>query len=161
MALLAIILPNAGCSEYSLTVNKQLLYSPPRIFTDFRLQDTNLQLCADATIKEGLITSAHGLHKLLCPGKGIQILNGIASFDNLSVLGLQDNNIANVSLLAAISQLKQLNLSGNRLADVAPLASLQNLHFLDLNDNPDLKCSSMEGIRLAKGGILIKPEHCR
>ena len=58
------------------------------------------------------------------------------SLQGLVHLGLSDNRIAEVGLLAELGSLKRLDLGGNRVSDVSPLGDLSQLVWLRLPGNP-------------------------
>lgn len=150
----------SACSDYSLTVNEKVVYTPPGIFTDFHLEDIELQRCADQSIAEASITAAKQLERLQCPDKGIRSVRGISVFSELTVLGLEGNQLNNLEELASLNKLEQLNLAANNIQDVSALHNLQQLHYLDLRKNPGLDCVQLAGIKLAKNGRLLRPSHC-
>ncbi len=51
-------------------------------------------------------------------------------------LGLSDNRIADVGLLAELRSLQRLDLTGNRVSDMSPLGDLSGLVWLRLPGNP-------------------------
>ena len=51
-------------------------------------------------------------------------------------LGLSDNRIDDVGLLAELRSLKRLDLGGNRVSDISPLGDLSGLVWLRLPGNP-------------------------
>lgn len=151
----------ASCSDYSLTINDNLVYDPPRIFTNFSLSDLDLQRCADQTIKEMAITTAAAVTSLLCPEKGIHTLNGVSIFSELKIFGLENNQLSDIKPLANLKKLEQLNLAGNELEDISALQGLTQLQYLNLQQNPKLNCQQLAKIRLSKGGEILRPDHCK
>ena len=158
--MICLTLPLFSCSDYSLTFNQQVLYTPPVIFTDFHLADLNLQRCADHTIAESKITSARQMQSLLCPEKDIQSLEGIGVFSDLKILGLQGNKLNSLNPLESLQQLEQLNLANNQLTDIAALQSLTSLRYLNLLDNLEINCQQLDAIKLVASGTLLRPSVC-
>lgn len=157
----ALLLLLSACSDYSLTVNEQVVYTPPRIFTDFRLQDLELQRCVDQSIVEGGITAAKQLERLQCPGKAIVSVEGLELFSELKVLGLEHNALTDITSLGQLTKLEQLNLADNALVDVSALQTLNKLHYLNLSENAELDCNGLSGIVLLKEGKFLRPNHCQ
>lgn len=158
---LLCLLALGACSDYSLSVNDKVLYTPPGIFTDFRVDDLELQRCLDQSIAEASITAANQLERLQCPAKGIRSVEGVAVFAELSVLGLEDNQVKKIEALVGLEKLQQLNLANNNIENISALHSLKQLHYVDLRGNNALDCAQLAGIRLAKGGQLLAPAHCK
>lgn len=156
-----LLLLLSACSDYSLTVNEQVVYTPPRIFTDFRLKDLELQRCVDQSIGEDGITAAKQLERLQCPGKAIVSVEGLELFSELKVLGLEHNALTDITSLGQLTKLEQLNLADNALVDVSVLQILNKLHYLNLSENSALDCSGLSGIALPKEGKLLRPNHCQ
>jgi Leucine-rich repeat (LRR) protein len=50
-------------------------------------------------------------------------------------IGLEMNNISDISPLANLTNLADLSLSVNNIGDISPLAGLTNMHILHLFDN--------------------------
>ena len=151
------VLGVSGCSDYSITVNDNLLYTPPSIFTDFKLPDRSLQQCIDDTINDEYLTSAEQLSRLYCTKRNISSLDQMEIFPNLKQVGLADNNLTDISPLAQLHHLEQINLKGNNIKDATPLKKISTLQFVDLSDNPNLNCGSVPADQRIK---IILPEHC-
>ena len=73
--------------------------------------------------------------QLMLSGQEIRDLRPLASFTNLTSLGLNHNQIEDVSPLANLTNLTFLILGFNQIEDVSPLANLTRLTFLDLTQN--------------------------
>jgi hypothetical protein len=68
-------------------------------------------------------------------GRGIENIEGLQHFSNLSVLNLEGNTLSNISALSELSKLVDLNLSDNYVFDLTPLSSLNSMRELDLSKN--------------------------
>ncbi len=148
----------ASCADYSISVNDNTVYDPPKIFTQFRVADSNLQRCIDETIKEEKITNAKQLRNLQCPNKDIQVLDGLAIFSELKILGLAGNPLKNIDDVAALKLLEQLDLQASGTIQLTKISGLK-LDYLNLSENPDLHCDDFQQLMDIKS--LIKPEHCK
>ena len=155
--VVAITFGIAGCSDYSITVNDNLLHTPPTIFTDFKLPDYALQKCIDDTISDEHLTKAEQLTRLFCTNRTIGSLEKVDIFVNLKQIGLADNKLKDISPLAHLNQLEQINLKGNEIEDATPLKNVTTLRFADLSDNPNLDCKSAPVNKRLK---VIMPAHC-
>lgn len=67
--------------------------------------------------------------------QGITSLDGIENCKNLTMLFLDNNEIADIQNLAYLKELSGLSVTRNKIIDLAPLSSLTNLKQLDLNFN--------------------------
>ena len=161
LAVCLLCLSLTSCTRYSLAINDKVVYTPPAIFTDFRLDDLNLQRCVDATIKENRITAAEQLQSLDCPDQEITSLQGLKIFANLKILGLANNRLQNIEAIAGLKQLEQLNLAGNDVRETGTLAELKTLQFLNLDGNQNLNCRELAHVRLPREDRLIAPRHCQ
>ena len=148
----------ASCAGYDLTVNDQLVYSPPGQFADFQVGDTALRDCLTQAIADQGVTAAEELSALNCSHAGIGSLDGLATFAGLTHLKLSSNRILNLLELQRLQRLQVLHLDGNRVVDHVPIYSLRALRELDLSANPGLQCPSGEAfIHLQQ---LNLPDHC-
>ena len=74
---------------------------------------------------------------------------------NLTHLGLNGNQIDDISPLANLTQLRNIGLSGNQIDDVSPLAGLIRLESLGLNRNPISDISPLANLTNLKTLYLI------
>ncbi len=158
--LLATLICLTACGPYSITVNDNELYSPPTLFTNFKMKDGQLRDCLDQTIKDKAITQPNQLKRLACTHAGIQSLKGIEVFSQLEALNLNDNQLTGITPLARLGQLKQVLLKGNRLKDAAALLNLLKLESLDIRDNPHLSCDDLNQLRTISSAQLSLPVQC-
>jgi len=79
-------------------------------------------------------------------GYGISRLEGIERCSHLTLLALRDNEIIDVSPLAALAGLEKLGLGENRISDLAPLGVLTGLAELDLSFNCLTDIASLDGL---------------
>lgn len=153
-----------GCTEYNVSVNDRVVYTPEPLFSDYQLADDNLAGCVRQTIKDRKITRAGGLTRLQCTHAGIASLEGLGRFHSLKQLDLRHNKLTGLTALNKLGQLEVVLLKDNQLTDVAPLLKLLKLVELDVSGNPQAPCSDIEQAARAvrdNGGMAILPEHCQ
>ena len=68
----------------------------------------------------------------------ISDVSALAALKQLKTLHIYENQIKDVSALAGLKQLERLNLRNNLISDVSALAGLKRLESLNLQSNPDL-----------------------
>ena len=150
----------SACSQYDIKVNEQLVYSPKKVLTDFKVADSNLQSCLDQTIKDQHITQASDLTQLICTDAGITQLAGLERFSQLQFLSLRSNNIESLDGLASLSEIRELNAADNDLRDASGILSLLNLERVDLSGNSQLECRELEQLLGFTQVEVLAPEHC-
>jgi hypothetical protein len=160
---LLIILLSSACG-YSVSVNERVVYTPPSVFTDYKIADQFLARCVAQTLQDESVHYAKDLIRLNCSSAGIKSLAGLDVFSGLQEINLAHNTLRAVTELARLPQLQVVILRDNQLQDAAPLLSLLKLRVLDLGDNEQLPCADIEQLEkewepLATG--LIKPAQCR
>jgi len=148
----------AACGSYDLTINEKLVYTPKPLFSDYSVTDPALQSCLELTIQDSKSSSASDLEILNCSHAGIAELAGIETFSGITRLKLSSNGLDNISALAALSNLEVLLLDNNQIVDLRPLLALRVLRELDLSANPQLLCSSANGLIAIEN--LTLPQHC-
>lgn len=160
--LLASLL--AGCKTYSLSVNNNVVYTPPPLFKDFVINDPHLRSCVEQTILDGHITKAEDLKQLNCSHAGINSLTGLEKFYGIEQLNLAENALQSIAPLSNFSQLKVLILRKNNLTSAEPLLHMLGLRELDIADNAKLACSDLKQLaaNFHQGDLkLILPEQCK
>lgn len=164
---LLIISLLAGCG-YAVSVNDNVVYTPPTLFSGQRIADKNLATCVEQTILDQAITEARALKRLNCTSAGISSLTGLEVFVGLEELNLADNTLQNIEELQQLAQLRVLVLTNNSLQSVAPILTLLKLYSLDLAGNTKLSCDDIKQLEknwaelsLTQPTTQIKPAHCR
>lgn len=142
-SLLAALIA-AGCqSEYALTVNEQVVYTPPPLLSAFKLADAALDACVRQHIADQRVRAPGDLKRLSCTHAGIGSVAGLEMFSGLEALNLDDNRIADTTPLARLDALTTLSLARNTLTTVAPLRALTGLESLQVAGNDRLDCGSL------------------
>lgn len=104
---------------------------------DKKLYDTVLAQC-DSN-KDGVLTKAEAAEAktLDCNGRGINNLQGIQLFSNLTGLDLGGNSISDISPVSSLTNLTNLSLVYNeiKISDISALSSLTKLTSLVLDGN--------------------------
>lgn len=152
-----------GCKNYSVSVNENVVYTPPAIFKDFKLVDAQLHNCVEQTIYDSHITSADELTRLNCSNAGIKSLTGLDKFFALQELNLAGNQITDIDAIGQLGRLEKLVLSDNNIKNPAPLLNLLHLEQLHLNANPQMSCNDLMQLQknLANQQLdLILPTQC-
>ena len=119
-----LLLTIAGCQDYQLTINDREVYSPPQLFSDYQVPDAALRACIKQTIVDQSIVRAEQLTALVCTYAGIESLQGLNRF----------------------TQLTTINLANNRLKNIKPLMFFGGLQRVNLTDNPDLNCVDIKSL---------------
>ncbi len=161
---LCLIVLIAGCKSYSVSLNNNVVYTPPSLFKDFTIADTHLRACVEQTIIDNHITKAEDLKQLNCSHAGISSLAGLEKFYSLEQLNLSENTLQSIAQLSNFSQLKVLILRKNNLTSAEPLLRMLALRELDISENAKLSCGDIK--QFAKnshqGNLkLTLPEQCK
>ncbi len=157
--LFALLLATSGgCSNYDLTVNEKVVYTPRPLFSDFTVTDDGLRTCIEQAIIDQQVTRPNELLVLNCSAAEIGSLDGLGLFTGLRQLSLASNQIEHLHPLAALSSLESLDLTNNRIVDPVALYELLSLRVLDLSGNPQLQCPGHNA--LFQLDQLILPAHC-
>jgi hypothetical protein len=161
LLLVAII---AGCKSYSVSLNNNMVYTPPSLFKDFAIADAHLRACVEQTIIDKHITKAEDLKQLNCSHAGVASLTGLEKFYSIEQLNLSENTLQSFAQLSNFSQLKVLILRKNNLTSAEPLLHMLALQELDISDNAKLACGDIK--QFAKntphGNLkLTLPEQCK
>lgn len=137
----------AGCKNYSVSVNENVVYTPPSIFKDYQLADTGLHDCVTQTIYDLRIIKAEDLKRLNCSSAGIKSLAGLDKFFALTELNLADNQLADVAEIGNLGRLEKLILTNNKIKNPAPLLHLLHLTQLELGNNPQMSCADLQQLQ--------------
>jgi len=154
----------AGCKNYSVSVNNNVVYTPPSIFKDFAIADTHLRACVEQTILDNNITKAEDLKQLNCSHAGISSLAGLEKFYAIEQLNLAENSLQSLAPLTNISKLKVLILRKNNLTNAEPLLHLLDLQEVDISENEKLACRDLKQLatNFQHGKLkLVLPKQCR
>lgn len=158
--LLAFAAVVAGCHGYSYTLNDREVFSPPRLFTDYRIADRALQDCVQQAIEDQSITDAAQLKDLNCSRAGIANLEGIATFTALERLGLDGNALTRVTPVASLKKLTLLQLRDNRLAGFEAALCGTPGRKLALSGNTGFRCEDLERLRACGVELVDQPAQC-
>jgi len=166
MIFFSILLSTAisSCKTYSISVNNNLVYTPPPLFKDFAIEDTHLRECVEQTIIDNHITNAFELTQLNCSHAGIRSLSGLETFSSIATLNLADNNIQSIAALTNMSQLRILILRENELTSAEPTLHLLQLQELDIAANDKLACNDIKQLQANSDKVNFKitlPEQCK
>lgn len=134
----------AGCKNYSVSLNNNVVYTPPSIFKDFAIADANLRACVEQTILDKRISKAEDLKQLNCGHAGIASLAGLEKFYAIEHLNLAENAIQSIAPITNISTLKVLILRKNNLTNAEPLLHLMALQEVDVSENGNLVCRDLK-----------------
>lgn len=148
----------AGCTNYDITVNDKLVYSPKTLFSDFDAPDPGLNSCLEQAIFDAKIDQAGALKHLNCSHGGIETLEGLEVFTGLIQLKLSVNKIRNLAPLVNLIHLQELYLDDNVVVDPVPLYPLSAMRTLNLSGNAVLQCPQTTAF--AHLGSLTLPNHC-
>lgn len=152
-----------SCKNYSLSVNDNLVYTPPSLLTQFSIADERLRTCVEQTILDKHITKAEDLKQLNCSNAGIASLVGLETFTAIEQLNLSENNLTAVAQLSHLTRLSQLSLRKNNLTSAEPLLHLLHLRVLDVSENKNLACGDLYQLisNFNKGELTATlPEQC-
>lgn len=150
-----------ACGQYSFTLNENLIYSPPDLFSDFQLDDKALQACLQQTIQDQQITAADQIRKVNCSNAGIATLNGLEQFQAIEQLNLDNNAISDTGTLARLKSLHTLYLTNNQVSDTSPLFTIETLKVLHIDENPLINCKELKELARKWEGVVESPAHCR
>ena len=100
-------------------------------------KDANLKAAVEEKLGVADPTPANMLRltSLYANSLGITDLTGLEYAANLGILDLDDNQIADISLLAGLPRLAYLFLSNNQITDISALAGLKFLTLISLDNN--------------------------
>ncbi len=149
----------SGClSDYAVTLNEKVMYTPPPLFSAFKLADVALDTCVRQHINDKQIRAAADLKRLNCSHAGIKSLEGIGLFDKLELIKLDDNHITELKPLLGLPRLKEISLANNQLSSVAALKALSELEQLNLAGNFRLACGELKSWPNIQ---ITAPTHCK
>jgi len=149
----------SACQGYDVKVNDKIVYAPTPLFRDFTTPDPGLNSCLEQVINDGAITAAQQLAALDCSFAGIESLDGLSTFTDLTVLRLSSNKLRNLMEISKIATLEELYLDENQIIDPVPLYQLRSLRHVDLSGNPAMQCPRPGSF--AQVATVILPQHCR
>ncbi|MEQ9209978.1 MAG: hypothetical protein RLN96_09085 [Pseudomonadales bacterium] len=124
---LLVFAPLVACADYSFNINNNQVYSPPRLFNDYRIADPGLHDCIQQTIFDQKITAPEELEILTCSNAGITSLDGISQFSRLTRINLKSNLIENVDELLQLTYLEDLDISDNPIENCQTLSQLETV----------------------------------
>ena len=137
--ILALIsVASTGCNNYTYTLNEQPIFSPPHLFTDYKVSDPALNNCIKQAIIDNQVTRSNQLIQLNCSNAGIEKLAGLEIFTGLS----------------------RINLNQNSLVEIKPLLFLQHLVVVNLDKNDQLYCADAQLLAKQLGEAIKLPAHC-
>lgn len=169
--------PTPGFSQtgkytFKLVVNNGVIDSAPNdvVVTvsprdEIVFNDPNLELSVryalktpNANISDNMLLSIDTLYNYSSYYR-ISSLNGIEKCKNLMVLGISDQNVADVSGLAGLAKLQSLYLDQNHsITDITALANLTNLQNLNLESNNISDVTPLKNLtKLTNLGLLGNP----
>src|SRR5690606_32158296 len=99
------ILLGSACG-YSVSVNERVVYTPPALFTDYKIADQFLARCVEQTLLDHSIHQAKDLTRLNCSSAGIKSLAGLEVFSGLQEIHLAHNALQTVAELAQLPHLQ-------------------------------------------------------
>jgi hypothetical protein len=153
----------SSCKHYSLSVNDNLVYTPPPLLKDFVIADTNLRHCVEQTIIDKHITTFEQLTQVNCSNAGISSLAGLEKFYAIEQLNLAENKLTSLKELGGLSRITTLMLRSNNLTDAEPLLRLLQLKTVDMTDNKNLRCDDLKQLfnnfKTSELNLLL-PDHC-
>ena len=155
---IATIAGVSGCADYSVSVNNNVVYTPPALFQDFSVEDKMLENCLQENIIDQNVSAAEQLTILHCSNSSIQSLAGIGLFSNLQQVDFSHNMIEDLSPLTDLAELTTLIFNSNEITSLTPLASLGLVERAELNDNPALQCSDQA---IFNNRVWQLPKHCK
>jgi Leucine-rich repeat (LRR) protein len=160
LMLVALI---AGCQNYSVSLNDNVVYTPPSLFKDFVIADLHLRACVEQTITDNRITKAEDLKQLNCSHAGIASLAGLEKFYSIEQLNVSENALQSIAPLSNFSKLKVLILRKNNLTNAEPLLHMLALQELDISENAKLTCGDVKQFANTHSGNLklTLPEQCK
>ena len=128
-----------GCDGYIYTLNKQPIFDPPNLFSDYNIADPALKGCIDQGIFDQQATSPDQLTQLNCSSAGIADLAGLEIFTGLT----------------------HINLSQNSLVEIKPLLFLPRPAVINLENNDQLFCADGQLLAKQVSDSIKLPVHCK
>ena len=156
--IIASILLTA-CADYDVKINNNVIYTPPKLLTKMGVADRALNDCMQQIVKDMKITAIEQLTNLACTNAGIETLVGLERFYKLEILMMNDNSIADISLLNELSALKTVALANNKITTVSRLSDLSYLQTVNLAGNTQLDCETTKVLSTIVDNLSL-PEHC-
>jgi len=137
----------AGCKTYSVSLNNNVVYTPPSLFKDYEIADSHLRDCVEQAIVDKHVTKAEDLKQLNCSHAGVASLAGLEKFYALEQLNLAENKITSIAPLGSLGQLHVLILRSNNLTSAESLLHLLHLNQLDVAENDKLACRDLQQLQ--------------
>jgi Leucine-rich repeat (LRR) protein len=128
-----------GCDGYIYTFNKQPVFDPPILFSDYKIPDPALNTCIDQAIIDQQVVSPDKLTQLNCSSAGITDLTGLEIFSSLT----------------------HINLSQNSLVEIKPLLFLSHPTVINLENNDQLFCADGQLLAKLVSDAVKLPSHCK
>ena len=160
---LTVLTTISACQKYRVSVNDNVVYTPPGIFKNYQINDPNLADCVEQTIFDLNATRVEDITQLNCSHAGIVSLAGLSKFYELKALNLAENKISDIEELGKLGRLQTLILNNNRITDITPLLQLLHLQDLQLEKNPQINCAPLPQIISNLNPLeakILAPEHC-
>lgn len=113
--------------------------------------DPNLQACLGELAQQHNWSEPASFQSIECHNRGIQSLEGLSAFTNITSLSLFNNRLRRVQL-QGLAQLRRLNIARNELhvLELDDLPSLQTLYFFD-NRIAHIKLAGLPLLEECKG----------
>lgn len=153
----------ASCSQYDISVNDNVVYTPKPLLKVAGVSDKNLTACIEQAVSDHKVTSISQLTRLQCSHAGVENLTGLERYFAITELDLADNNIRDVSAIGRLGKLTLLHIENNRVADPAPLLNLIKLTDVNLEGNTTANCQDLFQLEKAvkeNRGTISLPDHC-
>lgn len=112
------------------TITSATIYIGPRVDYDL-IEDDNLREC----LEETAFTHIEQFKTLVCFGRGIESLEGVQQFTQLTSASLDQNVISDYSPLGGLPALHTLSLTSAKIADLTGFPYMPSLTTLVLYDN--------------------------
>lgn len=111
------------------------------------------------TVSFGSLTFKSDAQNISAISSGVEALDGLEEFKELTSLVLTDNSVSELKPIGALTKLRTLGLRGNSISDLTPLAGMAELRSLDLTGNsitdvgPLSGCAALEELHLASNTV--------
>jgi hypothetical protein len=135
-------------SCYSYKKNKWIYISPKNIYKIYVFRGWNKEWSELDSYKHDWNKQYDKWIQNPEPYGGLEVLQQIkeAKDSSITVLGLDNNNITDLTPLAGLTNLTYLYLNDNNISDLSPLAGLTNLEVLWLDNNNITDLTPLAGL---------------